>query len=351
MYNVYSNVQAIDQVLHLTTNDVLLGVLPFFHSFGFTVTLWAMLALEPKCVYHFNPLDARVIGDLSQKHKVTIMLSTPTFLRGYIKRIEKEQLAALDMVVTGAEKLPQDLAQAFQDKFGIRPSEGYGTTELSPVAAVNIPDHRSIIAGQQIHQRGTKDGTVGRPVPGVSAKVVNPDTFADLYLDQPGLLLIKGPNVMQGYLHKPDLTAQVIRDGWYVTGDIAKIDGEGFITITDRLSRFSKIGGEMVPHMKVEETLSRLLSSGVDDAELRAVVTAVPDPKKGERLIVVHKPFADGTTPDQLVKSLAASGLPNLWIPSADSFLQVDEIPVLGTGKLDLKGLKSLALSRFGNFG
>ncbi|MBI5760221.1 MAG: MFS transporter [Planctomycetales bacterium] len=347
MYNVYSNIEAIDQLLHLKPTDVLFGILPFFHSFGFTATMWTMLALDPKAVYHFNPLDARVIGELSQKHKATILMATPTFLRGYIKRVEKEQFATLDMVVTGAEKLPQDLAQAFQDKFGFRPSEGYGTTELSPLASVNIPDHRSITAGQEIHQKGTKEGTVGRAVPGVAAKVVDPDTFADLGIETPGLLLIKGPNVMQGYLNKPELTAKVIRDGWYITGDIAKIDSDGFITITDRLSRFSKIGGEMVPHMKVEELLSRILSNGSEDPELKAVVTSVPDPKKGERLIVVHKPFADGQSPDQIVKGLAAAGLPNLWIPSSDSFLQVDEIPVLGTGKLDLKGLKSLALARF----
>jgi acyl-[acyl-carrier-protein]-phospholipid O-acyltransferase/long-chain-fatty-acid--[acyl-carrier-protein] ligase len=347
MYNVYSNIEAIDQLLHLKPTDVLFGILPFFHSFGFTATMWTMLALDPKAVYHFNPLDARVIGELSQKHKVTILMATPTFLRGYIKRVEKEQFATLDMVVVGAEKLPQDLSQAFQDKFGFRPSEGYGTTELSPLASVNIPDHRSITAGQEIHQKGTKEGTVGRAVPGVAAKVVDPDTLADLGIETPGLLLIKGPNVMQGYLNKPELTAKVIRDGWYITGDIAKIDSDGFITITDRLSRFSKIGGEMVPHMKVEELLSRILANGSEDPELKAVVTSVPDPKKGERLIIVHKPFADGQSPDQIVKGLAAAGIPNLWIPSSDSFLEVAEIPVLGTGKLDLKGLKSLALSRF----
>ena len=340
--NVRSNVDAIEQMYQLKSTDVLLGVLPFFHSFGFTGTMWTVLALEPKGVYHFNPLDARVIGGLCATHNTTIMMATPTFLRGYIKRCEREQLQTVDLVVVGAEKMPADLSQAFQDKFGPRPIEGYGTTELSPVAAVNIADHRSA----DITQKGTKEGTVGRPLPGVSAKIVDPDSFADLGVDKPGLLLIKGPNVMRGYLNNPQKTAEVIRDGWYITGDIAKIDGEGFITITDRASRFSKIGGEMVPHIRVEEILQKIASQGADEEhELQVVVTAVPDEKKGERLIVVHRPL---TKPiDQVIAELSAAGLPNLWIPSRDSFLEVEDIPHLGTGKVDLKGLKTLALEKF----
>lgn len=342
-HNIGSNVRAIDQLFQLKTTDAVLGVLPFFHSFGFTGTLWTVLSLDPLGVYHFNPLDARVVGSLCEKYKVTIMMSTPTFLRGYLKRCEKQQLTTLDLVVMGAEKMPLDLAQAFCDKFGVRPFEGYGTTELSPVAAVNIPDHRS----QEATQKGTKEGSVGRPLPGTSAKIVDPDSFADLGIDQPGLLLIKGPNVMRGYLNMEQRTAEVIRDGWYITGDIAKIDIEGFVTITDRASRFSKIGGEMVPHIKVEEVLQKIVRDGSDDeSELLAVVTSVPDEKKGERLIVVHKPLSKPV--EQVLAELNSSGLPNLWIPSRDSFLEVADIPHLGTGKVDLKGLKSLALEKFG---
>jgi acyl-[acyl-carrier-protein]-phospholipid O-acyltransferase/long-chain-fatty-acid--[acyl-carrier-protein] ligase len=342
-HNIRSNVDAIEQMFQLKATDVLLGVLPLFHSFGFTGTMWSVLALEPKGVYHFNPLDARVIGTLCAEHKTTIMMATPTFLRGYLKRCEKEQLQTVDLVVMGAEKMPVDLAQAFFDKFGVRPIEGYGTTELSPVAAVNVPDHRS----SSSTQKGTKEGSVGRPLPGSTAKIVDPDTFEELGVDQPGLLLIKGPNVMRGYLNKPELTASVIRDGWYITGDIAKIDAEGFIIITDRASRFSKIGGEMVPHIKVEEFLQKIAASeGEEEHELKVVVTSVPDEKKGERLIVVHRPLSK--TVEQMLAELNNSGLPNLWIPSRDSFLEVAEIPHLGTGKVDLKGLKTLALEKFG---
>ena len=344
--NVISNIEAIDQLFQLDKQDAFLGVLPLFHSMGFTATMWSVLTLAPKGIYHFNPLDARQIGALCHEHKVTIMIATPTFLRSYLKRCEPEQFKSMDLVVVGAEKMPIDLAQAFEDKFHVRPIEGYGTTELSPLAAVNVPDHRSA----QTVQKGTKEGTVGRPIVGVAVKVVDPETGANLGLNQPGLLLVKGPNVMQGYLNKPELTAEVLRDGWYNTGDIARIDDEGFIQITDRQSRFSKIGGEMVPHIKVQEILAEILRAGnSDDQELYAVVTAVPDEAKGERLVVIHKPL--NVPLDDAYAALRASGLPNLWVPSRDSFLQVDELPVLGTGKLDLKGLKTLALEKFGPAG
>ncbi len=342
-FNVASNIDAIDQLFQLDPTDTFIGVLPFFHSMGYTATLWTVLTLDPKGVYHFNPLDARQIGELCERHKATIMIATPTFLRSYIKRCEPHQLKTVDLVVVGAEKMPIALAQAFEDRFGVRPIEGYGTTELSPLAAVNVPDHRST----SFVQKGTKEGTVGRAIPGTAAKVIDPETGVDLGLDQPGMLLIKGPNVMQGYWQRPDLTAQVLKAGWYSTGDIARLDEEGFIQITDRQSRFSKIGGEMVPHLKIEEALAAISrSTADDDAELNLVVTAVPDEKKGERLVVIHRPLAKPL--EQVYSELAASDLPNLWIPSRDSFIEVAEIPVLGTGKVDLRALKLLALERFG---
>jgi acyl-[acyl-carrier-protein]-phospholipid O-acyltransferase/long-chain-fatty-acid--[acyl-carrier-protein] ligase len=341
-FNLTSNIEAVDQLLHLNTNDVMLGALPFFHSFGYTITLWSILSLNAKAIYHFNPLDARTIGQLCDEHKVTVLVATPTFIRTYMKRIEKEQFKALDIVITGAEKLPQDLAQAFFEKYGVQINEGYGTTELTPLTAVNVPDHRE----ETFTQVGHKAGTVGRPIPGVTAKVVDPETGQALGPDTPGLLLIKGPNVMQGYLKMPEKTAEVIKDGWYVTGDFAQIDNEGFITITGRQSRFSKIGGEMVPHIKIEEVLTKILAEPTDDGpELRAVVTAVPDERKGERLVVIHKKMSKTT--QEVCQALSDAGLPNLWIPASDSFIEVEEIPFLGTGKLDLKGLKTLAIAKF----
>jgi acyl-[acyl-carrier-protein]-phospholipid O-acyltransferase/long-chain-fatty-acid--[acyl-carrier-protein] ligase len=339
--NVASNVDIVAPVIHLRRSDVLVGILPFFHSFGYTVTLWTVAALNVKGIYHFNPLDAQLIGKLTQKHRGTVLLTTPTFLRTFIRRCTPEQFASLDVVIAGAEKLPIDLMDAYEKKFGVRPVEGYGTTELSPLVSVNIPPSRS----HSDYHVERKEGTVGRPVPGVCAKVVNMETGEELGPGSSGMLLITGPNVMQGYLHLPEKTAEVIRDGWYVTGDIAMIDEDGFIQVTGRESRFSKIGGEMVPHIRIETMLNDIIRGEEDDATLRAAVTAVPDPRKGERLIVLHTRLSQ--TPQQLCEALAREGLPNLFIPSPDSFVQVDELPILGTGKLDLKGIRRIARERF----
>ncbi|HEX3655178.1 MAG TPA: AMP-binding protein [Pirellulales bacterium] len=338
--NIGSNVEAIDEIIQLKRTDVLLGILPFFHSFGYTVTVWTVLTLAPKGAYHFSPLDAHQVGKLTREHKGTILIGTPTFLRSYLRRCAPEDFASLEVVVAGAEKLPKDLSAAFEERFGVRPVEGYGATECSPLVAVNIPASRAPSAGQVV----SKEGTVGRAVPGVVAKVTDLDSGATLGVGQAGMLWIRGPNVMQGYLNKPDVTSKVLVDGWYMTGDVAMLDADGFITITGRESRFSKIGGEMVPHMKIEETLEGLIGEVGD--EVRLAVTAVPDERKGERLVVVHTALEK--RPEQLVKELAAAGLPNLWIPAADSFVQVEAIPVLGTGKLDLKAVKQLALEKFG---
>lgn len=338
-HNIGSNVEAIDQVVHLNSDDTLLGVLPFFHSFGYMVTLWTVLGLDVRCVYHTNPQEARQISKLAGKYGVSVVLATPTFLRLYLKRCQPEDFTNLDIVVAGAEKLPKELCDAFETKFGVRPVEGYGATELSPLVSVNVPPSRS-----QTSETDCLEGSVGRPVPGVTAKTVDPDTFEDLPIGTAGMLLIKGPNVMRGYMGDASKTAEVIQDGWYVTGDIAIVDQQGFITITGRLSRFSKIGGEMVPHEKVEKAIQEFVQSE-DDEEVRAAVASVPDKKKGERLIVLHTELDH--TPQEICDHLKNLGLPNIYIPSPDSFLQVDKIPVLGTGKLDLKGLSELAKKHF----
>lgn len=337
--NIASNVDAVDAVVHLTRDDAIAALLPFFHSFGYTVTLWTVLTLKPKGAYHFSPLDAKIVGKLCREHECTILLSTPTFLRNYLKRCTPEEFKTLDVVVVGAEKMPLDLAAAFEAKFGTRPSEGYGTTELSPLVSVNVPESRS--RNRDALER--REGSVGRCVPGVEARIVHPETREPLPTGESGMLLIRGPNVMKGYLNRPDATAEVIRDGWYTTGDIAFLDADGFIHITGRESRFSKIGGEMVPHIKIEETIARVLGDG--DEELNAVVTAVPDERRGERLVVLHTPLSK--SPQEIAQALAAAGLPNLWIPSSDSYIEVEQIPVLGSGKLDLKQMRAIAQAKF----
>ena len=327
--NILANVEAVSQVYELGGGDRVLGALPFFHSFGYTGTLWLPLLRGMGAVYHFNPLDAKRVGELASRFHATFLLGTPTFLQTYLRRVEPGQFESLRVVVAGAEKLRPELAQSFQEKFGVRPLEGYGATELSPVAAVNIRD----IDWPGVHQTGGKPGTVGHPLPGVFMKVVDPESGAELAAGQPGLLLVKGPNVMQGYLDEPQRTAEALRDGYYVTGDIAALDADGFVTITDRLSRFSKIGGEMVPHVTLEEKLH----SAAGAADLTFVVVSVPDDKRGERLVVLYRGEHD------IAGLLSRLDVPNLWKPDARDFKPVEAFPLLGSGKLDLRKLKELA--------
>ncbi len=340
--NIASNVKGIEQVASLVPDDTLVGVLPFFHSMGYTVALWVPMTTSIRGVYHFNPLDSKIVGKLTEKFSGTIIVATPTFLRSYMRRCTVEQFKSLDMVIAGAERLPTEICDEFEKKFGVRPIEGYGTTELSPVAAVNIPYSRQ--SGKKF-QIESKEGTVGRPMPNVASKVTDLDTGEKLGPDKAGMLWIKGPNVMKGYLNKPDATAEVLVDGWYKTGDVAIIDEDGFIKITGRMSRFSKIGGEMVPHLKVEEILTTFLDSTPDDDSddhLLVAVTAVADEKKGERLIVLYTKTDKSV--DDMRASLKEAGLPNIFIPGADGFFEVASLPLLGTGKLDLKGIKEMAL-------
>lgn len=337
--NVSHNVDAIERAIRLDERDTVLGVLPFFHSFGFSVTLWAAITLGPRAVYHFNPLDARQIGKLAARYGVTVLLGTPTFLRSYMRRVEPDQFETLDVVVVGAEKMPLDLFDAFQERFGVRPIEGYGTTELSPLVSVNIPPSRSSAR----HQPDLVEGSVGRPVPGVAVRIRSPEEEDGDELDvgEDGMLLVTGPNVMRGYANQDGKTRESILDGWYITGDVGHVDPDGFLHITGRLSRFSKIGGEMVPHVTIEQELTRQLREGPDDEQLRVCVTSAPDEKKGERLIVLQTPTEK--TADELRQGLRDAGLPNLFVPAAENFYEVDEIPMLGSGKLDLKRAKEMA--------
>lgn len=330
--NIHANILAAAQVLPLDSSDVMIGVLPFFHSFGITATLWLPACLGMGAAFHHSPLDAKRVGELTEEYGGTCIVGTPTFLTAWMRRVTPEQFKTLRYVVAGAEKLREEVGKAFEEKYGAVILEGYGATELSPLASLNIPD----ISWPGIRQTGTKKGSVGQPVPGVVMKVVDPGSGRELPADQPGLLLVKGLNVMKGYLGDDRKTAEVMRDGWYVTGDIARIDEDGFVTLTDRLSRFSKIGGEMVPHIRVEEKLHELLGS----AEQLFVVSSVPDAKRGERLVVLHK---EGPDIDGLLAKLLASDLPKLWVPDKASFHAVPEFPLLGSGKLDFQKLKAEA--------
>jgi len=332
-FNIVANVEQIDQVFGFAPDDRLLGILPFFHSFGFTGTLAASAVLGLGVAYHFNPTDSKAVGELVQAHQVTFLLATPTFLQIYMRGCQPEQFGSVRFVMVGAEKLPERLAAAFEERFGIRPMEAYGCTECAPAVSANRNDFRA--AG--LRQVGAKRGTIGHPLPGISVRIVDPETGEPRLTGQPGLMLLKGPNIMQGYLQNPAKTAEVLKDGWYCTGDIASVDEDGFITITDRLSRFSKIGGEMVPHIKIEEKLHEVANVTIQTFS----VTSLPDAKKGEKLMVLH--ILEETRLEIVFRDFSATELPNLWKPKRDQFIRVEALPVLGSGKTDLRKVKELA--------
>ncbi len=328
---VLANVEGAQLLFHIEDHDAIAGILPLFHSFGFTYTLCFPLMVGARVAYHPNPLDAKAIGDLVQRFRVTMLLATPTFLRTYLRVCTPEQFATLRLVITGAEKMPAQLYEDFVARYGVPAYEGYGATEMSPVISVNVPnaDH------PLWPQTGSKPGTVGQPMPGVTIQVVDPETYAPLSAGQQGLILTGGPSRMLGYWKQEARTQDALRDGWYVTGDIGTLDADGFLTLTDRLSRFSKIAGEMVPLIRVEESVRE--ATGLETC----LVVALPDAQKGERLVLLHT--AADRDPKQLNRALAASSIPRLWIPKAESIHAIGELPILPTGKLDLQRAKAMA--------
>jgi acyl-[acyl-carrier-protein]-phospholipid O-acyltransferase/long-chain-fatty-acid--[acyl-carrier-protein] ligase len=335
-WNIVSNIRGSLLAVRLPDHAHLLGALPFFHSFGYMVALWLPMLGGIRISYFPNPLDARGVAESVRRSGVTHLFATPTFLAQYVRRVEPEEFASLEFVLTGAEKLRDSVADAFEKQFGVRPIEGYGCTETSPVVALSAPDVR----GAGLLQRGHKPGSVGVPIPGVAVRTVDPESLAPLPVGAPGLLLVSGPNVMAGYHKRPELTAEAFLDGWYRTGDIAHVDDEGFLFITDRLSRFSKIAGEMVPHGRIEEALQ----AAAGEAEPCFAVTGIPDERRGERLIVLTTLPADRVR--AALDALAQPGfdLPALWIPRERDVVAVEAIPVLGSGKKDLQRIRQVAL-------
>ncbi len=330
-WNLLSNIDTVAQVYDTGRRDRMLGALPFFHAFGYTYTLWFPLVQGFGSVFHTNPMDGKTIGELASKHRATFLLSTPTFCAAYLRQCAAEQFSALRYVLAGAEKLRPALAEAFREKFGIAPLEGYGCTEMGPVVAVNTVD---IVDGTP-PQIGNRPGSAGRPIPGVSIRIVNPDTMERMPEGEPGLLLVNGPGRMAGYLDDPERTDAALAGGYYNTGDIARMDSDGFLYIVDRVSRMSKIGGEMVPQLRVEEALSAVLGN------TPCVVVGIPDEKRGERLVALYT--SPDVAPLDAFERLSADGLPPLWIPKRENFYRVDAIPTLGTGKLDLRRARAMA--------
>jgi acyl-[acyl-carrier-protein]-phospholipid O-acyltransferase/long-chain-fatty-acid--[acyl-carrier-protein] ligase len=336
--NILANTAQIAAVLGGVHLESILGSLPVFHSFGFTVTFWWPLLGGPRVVTYPNPLDAQKLIETIEKYKLQLLITTPTFLRAFLRKAKPEQLRSLKMVVTGAEKLPLDLLREFEAKFGIQVSEGYGMTEASPVVAVNLFDEPP----SQMNPDGVlgrRVGSVGRMVPGLTASIRDPVTDEEVDLFVSGMLWLRGANIFEGYFKETDQTTAVLRDGWYKTGDMGRIDEDGFLFIEGRMSRFSKIAGEMVPHLRIEQKIGEALELYSAQGEGPAIaVIGVPDPKRGESLVLLSAIPIDQA---ELRRKLTELGLPNLWIPKVVKL--VAAIPIMATGKLDLRACQKMA--------
>jgi acyl-[acyl-carrier-protein]-phospholipid O-acyltransferase/long-chain-fatty-acid--[acyl-carrier-protein] ligase len=336
--NILSNTAQIGAVLGRIKLDSILGCLPVFHSFGFTVTFWWPLLGGPRVVTYPSPLDAVKLIETIERYKLELLITTPTFLRAFLRKAKPEQLASLKMVVTGAEKLPLDLLNDFEAKFGLKVSEGYGMTEASPVVAVNLPDEPPSAMNPD-GVLGRRVGSVGRMMPGLSARIRDPETGEDAPLFQSGMLWLRGANVFEGYLKDTDRTQDVLQGGWYKTGDVGRLDEDGFLFIEGRMTRFSKIGGEMVPHLTVEQKIAEAMQAEFGHHEGPSIVViGIPDEKKGESLVILSIAPIEVS---ELRKKLLAQGLPALWIPKLVKVVPV--IPLLATGKLDIRACQLLA--------
>ena len=339
--NVLANVTQFATRLNMGRDASILGCLPLFHSFGCTVTLWYPVIEGVNLVTYPSPLDTKRLAELISLHQVDVLLATPTFLRGYMKRIDPAQLESLKLVVTGAEKLPQNLADAFEEKFGIRPMEGYGLTETSPATNVNLPPPQETAGAHTLAaQRG---GSVGQLLPGIAIRLVDAVTDAPVALDQPGIIVLKGPNIFSGYLRDEKRSKEVLSaDGWFRTGDVGFLDADGFLHIQGRISRFSKIAGEMVPHETIESAINQVL--GLDsETERKIAIVGIPDEAKGEAIVLLSTiagPALEQECIDLRYK-LLDHGLTSLWCPRI--IVSVQEIPLLASGKLDIKSCQQLA--------
>ncbi len=330
-HNINSDIYSFIRIVNWRTSDRVIGNLPMFHSFGFLISFCLPILQRTRVALVTNPLDARMVGYALRRMQVTVMMAAPGFLQAYMRRCTVRDFASLRLVVTGAERLRRDISEKFKELTGLTIAEGYGCTELSPVVSINVSN--------SILDLGTsvgKPGSIGASMPGIAVKIVNPDTFETMPPDTDGLLLVKGPNIMQGYLKEPEKTAEVMHDGWYISGDIAQMNSSGHITITGRMSRFSKIAGEMVPHELIEKEINEIIQS----VECSIGICGVEDSKKGEKIIVFYSD--EKLVPKLVVQQLRKKNLPNLWIPRAENFIKVEHIPMLGSGKLDLAGIKEL---------
>jgi acyl-[acyl-carrier-protein]-phospholipid O-acyltransferase/long-chain-fatty-acid--[acyl-carrier-protein] ligase len=335
--NILANIKQVMKILDVTDHDVIMANLPIFHSFGMTACLFLPLLERIKVVCHMDPTDVTVNAQHIRQHKATMLFGTSSFFRLYVRnhKVTGEDMATLRLTIAGAEKLQSEISVAFKQRFNLTIYEGYGCTELSPVATVNTPFDNPDSA----HLKDSnKPGTVGKPLPGTIVRIADPDTLQPLPLGTAGMIMVAGPQVMQGYLKNDQLNQNALVEmdnlRWYVTGDKGSLDEDGFLSIEDRYARFAKISGEMIGLGNVEQALHK----AIDDPDIEVMAVNIPDPKKGEMIVILSTRTLEEKS---LRPKLLAHGLNNLALPAA--YVTVDNIPKLGSGKADFATAKEVA--------
>jgi acyl-[acyl-carrier-protein]-phospholipid O-acyltransferase / long-chain-fatty-acid--[acyl-carrier-protein] ligase len=317
--NIWHNVRVIPDHLGMKRDEIFGGTLPLFHVFGLTATFWLPLLKGYSIITFANPLDYKTIVSSIKKHQITVLVGTPTFFSGYLKKAVPNDFASLRLAITGADKLPEKLRLNYLHNHNVQILEGYGTTETSPVVSVNTYENYM-------------PGSIGKPIPEVSVKVIDLVTGEELPVEKTGKLLVKGDLVMKGYLGDVEDTSLHIRNGWYDTGDMAMIDKAGYIWHKGRLRRFIKVGGEMVSLARTEDVMSRLLPEDVN-----CCAVGIADEIKGYQIVAAID-SAEINTKDLIHK--LKKELPAISVPR-DIYI-IKDIPLMGSGKVNFREVENL---------
>lgn len=325
--NIAANIESFGSYVKINENDILLANLVFFHVFGLTVNLWVAFYYGMTMVTYANPLDFQTISRIARDEKPTIMVGTPSFFWGYLNKSEPGDFKSLRLMVAGADKCPDTLRDGYMKKHGVTLLEGYGATETSPVISVNSAEFN-------------RPGSTGKVLPGLQVRVENFETGETCKTGETGKILVKGDSVMKGYYDDPELTAEVLNDGWYNTGDMGYFDEDGYLWHAGRFKRFAKVGGEMVSLVKVENVLEKLLPQGVT-----CCVVEIPDEKRGSYIVATVSQEVNKTH----ILRLMMDELPVIAMPR--EFIVIENLPMMGTGKIDFRTVTRMVTEMIGDTG